>query len=413
MLEFLLCSLVTIFPDYLFRRYAQGKRWGSEITWFSMWYELRWGITACVVLTVALITVIFYYHPSTTDAGPFFRTITILPEDGGRVEEVFVDNNAEVEAGAPLFRLEDSRQRTALETARQEVAEVEAGMQVADSELASASGLVEQAQGNYEQAEEELDTREQLRQRDPGIVPEREIERSTILVAARLGALNSARANRDAVAARIETLLPARMIRAEAALRQAEVELEKTVIRAGVDGRVEQFVLQPGDYVNPILRPAGILVPLESLESGREAVQAGFNQITSQVIHPGMVAEISCISKPFTVVPMVVTGVQDVIAAGQLRPTDQLVDVLDRARPGTLTVRMEPLYPGQLEGVPPGSKCIANAYTNFHDELAEGEHGLWAGLFMHMVDTVGIVHAVILRIQTLMLPVRTLVFAGH
>jgi hypothetical protein len=30
-----------------------------EITLFSMWYELRWGITACVLLTLSLITVIF------------------------------------------------------------------------------------------------------------------------------------------------------------------------------------------------------------------------------------------------------------------------------------------------------------------------------------------------------------------
>ena len=55
MLEFLLCSLVTILPDFLFRRYAQGKRWGQEINFFTMWYELRLGITAYVLLTVALI----------------------------------------------------------------------------------------------------------------------------------------------------------------------------------------------------------------------------------------------------------------------------------------------------------------------------------------------------------------------
>jgi hypothetical protein len=41
MLEFLACSLVTILPDFLFRRYAQGKRIGHEIDIFSVWYELR------------------------------------------------------------------------------------------------------------------------------------------------------------------------------------------------------------------------------------------------------------------------------------------------------------------------------------------------------------------------------------
>ena len=52
MLELLLCSLLTILPDYLYRRYAQGKRLGKEITLYSVWFELRWGITACLMLTV-------------------------------------------------------------------------------------------------------------------------------------------------------------------------------------------------------------------------------------------------------------------------------------------------------------------------------------------------------------------------
>ena len=63
MFELMFCSLLTILPDYLYRRYAQGKRFGKEITFFSVWYELRWGITGCLMLTVSLITMIFYFHP--------------------------------------------------------------------------------------------------------------------------------------------------------------------------------------------------------------------------------------------------------------------------------------------------------------------------------------------------------------
>lgn len=80
MLELLLCSMLTIFPDYLYRRYVQGKRIGQEITLYSMWYELRWGISACLILTVSLITMIFYFHPSTKAVTAVFRTVTILPE---------------------------------------------------------------------------------------------------------------------------------------------------------------------------------------------------------------------------------------------------------------------------------------------------------------------------------------------
>lgn len=66
MLELFLCSLVTLLSDYLYRRYVQGRRLGQEITLYSVWYELRYGITACLMLTITLITVVFYNHPSTS-----------------------------------------------------------------------------------------------------------------------------------------------------------------------------------------------------------------------------------------------------------------------------------------------------------------------------------------------------------
>src|SRR5687768_9560507 len=99
MLELTLCSMLTILPDYLFRRFVQDKRIGREITLFSVWYELRWGITLCLILTVSLITTIFYFHPSTKAATSVFRTVTILPETNGRVAETFVEINQKVEAG--------------------------------------------------------------------------------------------------------------------------------------------------------------------------------------------------------------------------------------------------------------------------------------------------------------------------
>ena len=70
------------------------------------------------------------------------------------------------------------------------------------------------------------------------------------------------------------------------------------------------------------------------------------SQLTAQVIRPGTLAEVFCLYKPFKVVPMLVTYVQDVIASGQLRPTDSIIDIQHRARPGTLTVWLEPLFLG-------------------------------------------------------------------
>ena len=63
-------------------------------------------------------------------------------------------------------------------------------------------------------------------------------------------------------------------------------------------------MLRPGDIVNPMIRSAGVLIPDGA---GRRALTAGFGQIEAQVMKVGMVAEATCISKPWTVIPMVVT----------------------------------------------------------------------------------------------------------
>ena len=98
MLELLLCATFTILPDYLYRRYRQGKRFGHEITLYSVWFELRYGIVGCLMLTVALITMIFYYHPSTSSATLYYRTVPIMTEVNGRVAEVHVDVSASRQA---------------------------------------------------------------------------------------------------------------------------------------------------------------------------------------------------------------------------------------------------------------------------------------------------------------------------
>jgi multidrug resistance efflux pump len=407
MLEFLLCSSLTILPDFLFRRFAQGKRVGREITLFSVWYELRWGITACVLLTLTLITVIFYFHPATTSALSYFRTVPVLPETSGRVAEVFVGLREEVAAGTPLFRLDSSEQQAEVESARRRIAVVDAELEVARANLQVALGGIVEAQGAYNQALDEYETRATLFERNT--VAEREVERAETLVNARKGTLDAAIASKAAAEEEINTLLPAQRASAEAWLEESLAELAKTTVYAGVTGRLEQFTLRPGDVVNPLMRPAGILIPAEA---GRVALQAGFGQIEAQVIRRGMIGEAACTSVPFRIIPLVVTDVQSVIAAGQLRPSDQLVDPMQVARPGAITTYLEPLFQGGLTTLPPGSSCIVNVYTSNHDKLESPDVGTLERIVLHMIDAVGVVHAAILRLQAILLPVRTLVLSG-
>ena len=127
----------------------------------------------------------------------------------------------------------------------------------------------------------------------------------------------------------------------------------------------------------------------------------------------GMVAEATCVSRPWVIIPMVVTTVQDYIAAGQFRGGEQLVEAQNIARPGAILVFLEPLHKGGLQGVTAGSSRIVNAYISNHEQISAKDTSTSRKIALHVVDGVGLVHALLLRIQALLLPIKTLVLSGH
>jgi multidrug resistance efflux pump len=409
MLELIFSALITIFPDFLYRRYKQGKRLGHEITIFSVWYELRWGITSCAILATVLITVIFYYHPTSSNITSLFRTVTILSDAGGRVEEVYVSNNQFVQQGDPIFRLDTSRQQAAVETAYRRIAEIDAALVMAKTELDVTQGNIAVAEAALRGAQDELIRRQQAAQINRSVVSEQELATLQANVDGRKGAMEAALAAQYVLQSRIDNVLPAQRASATAALKQAETEIAKATVYAGTDGTVTQFKLKPGDIVNPILRPAGILVPASS---GRGRFQAGFRQVSAQVLKVGMITEITCASKPLAIIPAVITEIQDSISSGQLRPTDQLIDLQDRLRPGTVMAVLEPIYEGHADDITPGSFCVGVAYTSREAERESGEVRGFGRFTSSIVDGMGIANALVIRIQTLILPVRALVFPG-
>jgi multidrug resistance efflux pump len=321
---------------------------------------------------------------------------------------VYVGITDRVKAGQKLFKLDSAKQEAALETAKRRVAEVDAQMEMAKADVAAANGQIVEAKGALQQAIDDLRTKQELSQRNAGVVATRDIEKLQVTVDARQGQVAAAEAALQAAETKISTLLPAQKESAKAALDQAQVDLDKTTIYASTDGLLEQFALRPGDTVNPMMRAAGVIIPYGQ---GRRQLHAGFAQIEAQVMKVGMVAEATCFSKPLSIIPLVVTEVQNVIAAGQVRAGEQLIDLQQVRAPGTILVYLEAMYAGGLDDVTPGSSCIVNAYSSNHDRI-QTEPNFFKRLWLHGVDAVGVVHAVILRAQALMIPVRTLVLSG-
>ena len=276
-----------------------------------------------MILTSALITTIFYFHPSTSSAVSVFRTVTILPETNGRVAETYVEINQRVTAGQPLFRLDATEQDAAIETASAGSPRSRPTMVVA--QLAARRGRGQHRPGPrpLQQADDEYQTRAELMRRNASAISQREVDRALVAVETAQGAVDAAIAGKARSSRRSTSRCPPRRRAPRPRSPRPRWTLDKTLVVAGTDGIVQQFALRPGDVVNPMLRPAGILVPDRRVTG----LVAGFGQIEAQVIKVGMLGEVACMAMPFTVIPVVVTDVQDVIAAGQIRPTDQLADV--------------------------------------------------------------------------------------
>ena len=74
---------------------------------------------------------------------------------------------------------------------------------------------------------------------------------------------------------------------------------------------------------------------------------------------------------------------------------------------------LEPIGKNGLADVTAGSSCIVNAYTSNHEAISSKDTGAFKRFVLHAIDAVGLVHAMLLRIQALVLPIKTLVLSGH
>src|SRR3974390_1946881 len=155
------------------------------------------------MLTILLITTIFYFHPATNSAMLFFRTVPIAPETVGRVAEVKVGYSAPVMKGDVLFTLDSSKQKAAVETAKRKIAEVDAQMASAKVDVVKAEAQLQQAHSDYKQAKDELDVKSELQRRNPGIVPQRDIDKLRVLADGRQAGIKAATAAKQAAQTRV------------------------------------------------------------------------------------------------------------------------------------------------------------------------------------------------------------------
>jgi len=82
----------------------------------------------------------------------------------------------------------------------------------------------------------------------------------------------------------------------------------------------------------------------------------------------------------------------------------QLVRCMQELKP-------EPIFEGHADDVTLGSFCVGVAYTSREAERESGEIKGFGRFTSSIVDGMGIANALVIRIQTLILPIRALVFS--
>ncbi len=259
------------------RRFASGK-------------QLKW-IVAAIVLVLAAYVGLRYWraaqlYESTDDAYVGANQVEVTAQVAGNVIQVYVHDQQHVKAGDPLFDIDPKdyqlaveRARAQLDLARQNVSEQSAALTSAEAVLAQRQAEARNAQSIWQR------NRELVRS---GFLSAQAAETSRTQLTTSQAAVTAAQAD----VARARSALGqtgdenAAVQAASAALRQAEVNLQRTRVTASTDGVVANFTLQPGTMVQPG-------VPLFVVISDTEYwVDANFKETQLKSIRPGEKAEV-------------------------------------------------------------------------------------------------------------------------
>ncbi|MGE0385806.1 MAG: HlyD family efflux transporter periplasmic adaptor subunit [Gammaproteobacteria bacterium] len=235
----------------------------------------RTRVRALLLLTVAFIAAgaawgwhwwrAAQFREDTDNAYVGGNIVPVMPRIAGTVVQIDADETMRVDKGQELVRLDDSVVRIALQSAEAQLAEAARGVRRMFDERERLRASVTLRQSELEKAEQDLGRREALLARR--MVAQEELEHARSV--ARTARAAVALAQRELQAA--QTLIAntsvethPTVLRAAAQVRQAAIDIGRTVIVAPVAGQVARRSVQLGQRVDagdPLLA----IVPLDEL----------------------------------------------------------------------------------------------------------------------------------------------------
>ena len=241
-----------------------------------------------VVLIGTLILLMNYNHPFTQLGNQVFSSTPIVSGVRGRVIEVPVEPNKPLKQGDILFMIDPIPYEAEVEKLEAQIKEASQGALGLESDVQEAQAAQAQAIADRDKAQREY-ARYQ-RGYDKGAFTEQELDTRRQEYKATEAAVKVAEARVDQAKIALnseiggENTTVARLL---AELRQAEFDLEQTIVRAPTDGFATQLALRPGVMAVPLP-----LAPVMTFVHTEETLYAAaFRQNSLQRLQPGYEAE--------------------------------------------------------------------------------------------------------------------------
>jgi multidrug resistance efflux pump len=190
--------------------------------------------------------------PFTSQARVHALVIPIAPQVSGIITSVGVTNNQVVKAGQELFQINTENFRIALDNARANLENAHQGTGASEASVDAARASLKTAKANEEWKKLDADRMRTIREQDPGAISERRLQSAEASYKAAVGQVETAEANLEKAIQSLGEVGDnnAAVQQAQASVDQAQLDFQRSTVRAPDDGVVTGVRLDKGNFAS-------------------------------------------------------------------------------------------------------------------------------------------------------------------
>ncbi len=285
-------------------------------------------VTKCIVTIIgvggiiALLIFMSIYQPYSEDLIVYQPVARVGARVSGRVIEVPVQSNIQLQKGDVLFRIDDEpyqaeveRLKAALAEAEQNVPQLKAAVDAADADISRSRSERAQAGREYERSRKLAKA---------GAGSDREVDRLQSQKQKWDATIREAQAQKRQAKFAYESQINGvntTVAQLQASLKKAEWELAETTVYAPAEGVVTQVGLVPGSIVGQ----TDASHQLSFIYNKQRIYIASFSQNSKRHIKPGDTVEVAFDSLPGTIIHGSIESIIPAMGQGQLAPSGDLL----------------------------------------------------------------------------------------